>query len=211
MRKTISVILKTVTTILVSIAVIIAIMLVGMRLFGFRLYTVLSGSMEPTYHVGSLIYVKEVETDELKKGDVITFMLGPNTTATHRIIEIVPDEKNPTVIRFKTKGDANSIADEKLVHSENVIGKPAFTIPYMGYVANYIQQPPGIYVAIGVAAIVVMLVFCADGLSLKEEEPENSALADVVDSVAELVHSEDQAPSPDETAGSDQEPPQKNE
>ncbi|MBQ8288410.1 MAG: signal peptidase I [Clostridia bacterium] len=175
MRKTISIILKTVTTVLVAIAVIIAIMLVGMRIFGFHVYTVLSGSMEPTYHVGSLIYVKEVDVDELKKDDVITFMLSDQTTATHRIVEVVPDENDPDVIRFRTKGDANSVEDQSLVHYENVIGKPVFTIPYMGYVANYIQQPPGIYVAIAVAAALVMLVFCADGLSEKKEEPAPAA------------------------------------
>ena len=170
MRKLISSVLKIITTTLVSIAVLIAIMLVGMRIFGFRLYTVLSGSMEPLYHVGSLIYVKEVDVTDLKKGDVITFMLGPNTTATHRIYEVVPDEDNPDIIRFRTKGDANNDVDKKLVHGENVIGKPVFSIPYMGYLANYIQQPPGIYVAIGVAALVVMLVFCADGLTDDKKE-----------------------------------------
>ncbi len=170
MRRTISVTLKIVTSTLVAIAVIIAILLVGMRVFGLRVYTVLSGSMEPAYHVGSLIYVKEAETSDLKKGDVITFMLGPDTTATHRIVEVIPDEKNPDVVRFRTKGDANSVEDQSLVHCENVVGKPVFTIPYMGYLANYIQQPPGIYVAIAAAAALVMLVFCADGLSEKKGE-----------------------------------------
>lgn len=160
---------------MVAIAVIIAIMLVGMRIFGFHVYTVLSGSMEPTYHVGSLIYVKEADVDDLKAGDVITFMLYDQTTATHRIVEVVPDENDPNVVRYRTKGDANPIEDQQLVRYENVIGTPVFTIPYMGYVANYIQQPPGIYVAIAVAAVLVMLVFCADGLSEKKEEPTPAA------------------------------------
>lgn len=209
MRKTISVILKIITTTMVSIAVVIAIMLVGMRIFGFHLYTVLSGSMEPTYHVGSLIYVKEVDTKDLKKGDVITFMLGPNTTATHRIIEVVPDEKNPEVIRFRTKGDANSIADKKLIHSENVIGTPMFTVPYMGYVANYIQQPPGIYVAICVAAAVVMLVFCADGLSEKKDPVETAtAVAEVI---GELTDSAEDATPSDGAQDATDASPEKNE
>ena len=49
-----------VSSILVSLAVLLAVLLVGVRLVGLRPYTVLSGSMEPTYHTGSLIYVKKV-------------------------------------------------------------------------------------------------------------------------------------------------------
>lgn len=97
--------------------------------------------MEPTYHTGSLIYVKSVDYTELKTGDVISFMLNEDTVATHRIVEIVPDEEDASVLRFRTKGDANNTDDGGLVHYKNVIGTPIFTIPYLGYVANYIQHP----------------------------------------------------------------------
>ena len=43
------------TTVLVVLVVILALLLVGVRLVGFRPMCVLSGSMEPTYHTGSLI------------------------------------------------------------------------------------------------------------------------------------------------------------
>lgn len=151
-----------VTSILVALAVLLAIALVGVRLLGFRVYTVLSGSMEPTYHTGSLIYVKDVDPYELEKGDVITFMLDEDTVATHRIVEVVPDESDPAVVRFKTKGDANAAEDGSLVHYKNVIGSPVFTIPYLGYFADYIQHPPGTYVAIAVGAILLLLVFLPD-------------------------------------------------
>lgn len=151
-----------ITTALVAIVVILALLLVGARLIGLHVFSVLSGSMEPTYHVGSLIYVKNVDPYELKSGDVITFMLDEDTVATHRIVEVVPDENDSTVVRFRTKGDANDVEDGGLVHYKNVIGTPVFTIPKLGYVANYIQNPPGMYVAISVGAIMVLLVFLPD-------------------------------------------------
>lgn len=157
------------TSILVAIVVIIAILLVGVRLVGLNVYTVLSGSMEPTYHTGSLIYVKKVDYKELQAQDVITFMLDEDTVATHRIVEVVPDENDPETIRFRTKGDANDAVDGSLVHYKNVIGSPVFSIPKLGYLANYIQQPPGMYVAISAGAILMMLVFIPD-LFTKEEE-----------------------------------------
>lgn len=92
MGKIIKKVWNAITTVLVILIVILAVLLVGVRLAGFRVFTVLSGSMEPTYHVGSLIYVKDVDYRQLEAGDVITFMLDENTVATHRIIQVVPDE-----------------------------------------------------------------------------------------------------------------------
>lgn len=173
MGNTIKKIWNAVTTVLVILIVILAVLLVGVRLVGFRVFTVLSGSMEPTYHVGSLIYVKDVDYRQLEAGDVITFMLDENTVATHRIIQVVPDEDEPEVLRYATQGDANDAPDGTLVHYKNVIGTPVFTIPRLGYVANYIQNPPGTYIAISGAAILLLLMFLPDLFS--EDEPKKTA------------------------------------
>lgn len=158
------------TTILVTIVVLLALALVGARLAGLHVYTVLSGSMEPTYHTGSLLYVKEVDYTKINAGQAITFMLDEDLVATHRVVEVVPDEKDATVIRFKTKGDANDAVDGSLVHYKNVIGTPVFSIPYLGYVANYIQNPPGTYIAISVGAVLLLLVLLPDLLSDDKKE-----------------------------------------
>jgi len=155
---------------LAIIIVVLAIALVGARLVGLRVFSVLSGSMEPTYHVGSLIYVKDVDPFELESGDVITFLLDEDTVATHRIVEVVPDETDSTVVRYRTKGDANDSEDGSLVHCRNVVGTPVFSLPKMGYVANYIQNPPGSYLAISGAAILMLLMFLPD-LLWSDEEP----------------------------------------
>ena len=154
------------TSILVGLVLILAILLAGVRVVGLQPLTVLSGSMEPTYHVGSLIYVKEVDYKELKSGDVITFMLDEDTLATHRIVEVVPDDEDPDVLRYRTK-DAE---DGSLVHYKNVVGTPVFTIPQLGYLASYIQEPPGTYIAISAGALLLVLVFLPDLFGGDEEE-----------------------------------------
>lgn len=170
------------TTLLVVLVVILAIALVGVRLIGLQVFTVLSGSMEPTYHTGSLIYVKSVDPYQLQSGDVITFMLDEDTVATHRIVTVVPDENDTSVVRFRTKGDANDAIDGSLVHYKNVIGSPVFSIPYLGYVANYIQNPPGTYIAISAGAILLLLVFLPDLFAedepKKQEEEPSEQIAD---------------------------------
>lgn len=170
MAQTIKKVTNVISTIVVILALILVILLVGPRILGMHVFTVLSGSMEPTYHVGSLIYVKDVDPFTLEEGDVITFLLDENTVATHRIAGIVPDEEDPSVIRFRTKGDANDTEDGSLVHYKNVVGTPVFTIPKLGYFADYIQHPPGMYIAISVAAIVLLLLFLPDLLFSSEDE-----------------------------------------
>ena len=164
-----------VTTVLVAVVVILAMLLVGARLVGFQVFTVLSGSMEPTYHTGSLIYVKEVDYRDIEVGQVITFMLDEDTVATHRVIEVVPDETDASVLRYRTKGDANDAEDGSLVHYKNVIGTPVFTIPYLGYLANYIQNPPGMYLAISAGAVLLLLVFLPDLIYEEEKKGEGDS------------------------------------
>lgn len=164
MLNKISKILKIISTVFLSLAVILAILMAGLRIFGLQIYTVLSPSMEPNFQTGSLIYVKEVDTADLKERDVITFRLTGSTTATHRIIEIIPDQDDPKAICFRTKGDNNKDADRAPVKSEDVLGKVIFTIPLLGYLAVYIQNPPGIYVAACFALALILLVLLSDML-----------------------------------------------
>ena len=162
MDRSLKKIWNVVSSILVAAVVLLALLLVGARIVGLQVFTVLSGSMEPTYHTGSLIYVKKVDPYTIEVGQPITFMLNEDTVATHRVVGIVPDEDDPTVIRFRTKGDANEAEDGGLVHYKNVLGTPIFSIPYLGYAADYIQHPPGMYVAISAGAVLLLLVFLPD-------------------------------------------------
>ena len=168
MSKTIKRIWNWISGVLVGIVVLLAIALVGVRIIGLQPFVVLSGSMEPAYHVGSLIYVKSVDYKELKVGDPITYMISQDTVVTHRIIEVLVDEEDPDTLRYFTKGDANNAPDGTSVHYKNIIGTPVFSIPYLGYVSHYIQNPPGMYVAIAAGAILIFLVFLPD--IFKEEE-----------------------------------------
>lgn len=158
-----------ITTVLIALIVLMAVMLAGVRFVGLQVFTVLSGSMEPTYHTGSIIYVKEVDYKSLQIGDPITFMMDEDTIVTHRITEILPDTEDPEVLRFRTKGDANGAEDGTPVHYKNVIGKPVFSIPKVGYAVDFVQRPPGMYLGIAVGALLLMLIIIPE---LWWEEPE---------------------------------------
>lgn len=147
-------------TLAVVVVAICAVVLVGLRLVGFRTFTVMSGSMEPNYPVGSMLYVRPVDYHTLKVGDVISYVANDDkVVVTHRIAEIVVDENDANVWRFRTKGDANESPDANLVHYKNVIGTPTIVLPYIGYVARNIQQPPGIYITLVVGTLLLAWTF----------------------------------------------------
>ena len=157
-------------TVVMSLAVLFAILLVGVRIFGLAPYTVLSGSMEPNYHVGSLIYVKDVDPDDLEEGDPITYVIGSKTVVTHRIIEVIDDD--PDNLKFRTKGDNNDDPDGTPISEHDIIGKPVFTIPLIGYVVYFVQRPPWNAIAIGILALLLCLTFFPDLLDkFFTEEP----------------------------------------
>ena len=188
-----------ITTIVVILIVFLAIALVGVRVIGLTPYTVLSGSMEPTYHVGSLIYVKEVEPSEVEVGDPITFVVNEDLlVATHRVVEIdvqtsrqqtIVDENGEAMVDaegnpiyeevpldepayyFTTKGDANDAVDGAQVYYKNLLGEPVFTIPYLGYLSSWIQTKKGMIVSINVALILLLLTFLPDLLRSVDDEP----------------------------------------
>ena len=102
-------------------------------LAGYRPVVVLSGSMEPTYHVGSVIYYKEAPFADINVGDAITFRAGEDGMVTHRVTQ-----KSELSQNFTTKGDANLSEDPNPVDYSDVMGKVwKVSIPYAGYFVNY--------------------------------------------------------------------------
>lgn len=159
-----------ITSIIIAAVVILAILLVGVRLVGITPYTVLSGSMEPNYHVGSLIYVSKTDPEALQVKDPVTYRMSDGNVVTHRIVEVLEDPVSG--ICYRTKGDANNVVDGALLYPANVIGKPVFTIPYLGYVSWFVQNPPGTYIAIGGCLLILALTTLTDVLFPEKKEPE---------------------------------------
>ena len=156
------------TTILVLLVLLLAMLLWGPRLLGMGVFIVQSGSMEPEYPVGSVVYVKEVDPAELTVGDVITFNLSDTTRGTHRIIEVVEEDG---ALAFKTKGDANDYADSGYVLPQKIVGKVIFSLPWLGYFVTYIQSAQGRYIALAAAALLLLLLILPELLFDNRKTP----------------------------------------
>lgn len=135
--------------------------------FGFRPYIVLSGSMEPTVRTGALAYIDCGGTD-VHTGDIVAYSLKSDVTVIHRIV----DEPEEGV--FITKGDGNSAADFSPVSSSMVVGKMAFSVPYMGRITCFIRSGKGMVLCLcAISAAVVSSVISDLYESGKTKEKEN--------------------------------------
>lgn len=113
----------------------------------FDIYSVQSGSMQPSIKAGSIVIVQEQE--KYDKGDIITFNTNSETTVTHRIVRI-----EDTL--FYTQGDANNVEDGNPVEEEQIIGKVMFTIPLLGYPFSFAKTPTGFILLIILPATIII-------------------------------------------------------
>ena len=143
-------------TVLIAAVIVLCSMLVLPGIFGFHMYHVLSGSMEPAIPVGSLLYVKDVPPEDVDGEDIIAFYssLEDGGIITHRVVE------NHVVSgTFQTKGDANDGEDPTPVPYANYIGEVVRTIPYMGKLLTVMTSFYGKIAAACVVALGVFLNF----------------------------------------------------
>jgi len=96
------------------------------RWMGYEVYGVVSGSMEPMIPVGSIVYVKPAEGEDISVGEVIAYS-GGGAPIVHRVIENHPDEKE-----LITKGDANDTKDLTPIPYQQVIGRVTKHFPVIG-------------------------------------------------------------------------------
>ncbi|MEV0355867.1 signal peptidase I [Nocardia sp. NPDC050697] len=117
-------------------------------------FTILTGSMRPTYPPGTLVVVRPEEPVELAVGTPITYQLrsGAPEVVTHRIVQIRRNADGE--IGFVTRGDANPVDDEQIVRPEQIRGAVWYSIPYLGYLNNWFSGSKRTYT---IAVLIVLL------------------------------------------------------
>jgi len=118
---------------------------------------VLTDSMYPYIHSGDLIFCRSVEVEDVKVGDVISFFdpAGNGTSVvTHRVTEITATEDGK--LAWKTKGDANNIADAAPVPAENLVGVYRSRLAGLGSVAMFMQTTAGLIVCVVLPLILIV-------------------------------------------------------
>lgn len=169
------------------VVIVVMVPLTLPKFFGYDIYAVLTGSMTPAYSVGSVIYVRECEAEEVSVGDVITYQLGTATdnVMTHRVVEI--DNEAGT---FITKGDANDAVDAEPVLFNRLIGKVTFCLPYMANVSAFVNTVTGKAITFIAFALAFILWILADMIAPKSKKKSGKSQKSVTEAgSAETVSS----------------------
>lgn len=119
-------------------------------------YIILSGSMEPTIPVGSIVLVEK--NLRYNVGDVISYTAGGDAknVVTHRIASMKDGETYFGDATYITKGDANKAEDQSEVSQSSVLGTTILTVPYIGYPAHFAKTPQGFILLIIIPATIIV-------------------------------------------------------
>ena len=125
----------------------------------FNAYVVLSGSMLPEIKVKDIVVTKKVPAESLEVEDIITF-IAPDSryggiSITHRIKEKYYDDSLGTY-SYRTKGDANNVADASLVPNDNVLGKVILKIPKLGYLQDLLSSKGGLIIVVLIPCLAIL-------------------------------------------------------
>ena len=121
-----------------------------------KFLSVMSGSMSPKIHVGSLIVIRPAS--QYSVDDIITFRTPmadkANDYTTHRIVEIRDDNNAKYIV---TKGDANDGPDGSKIAEEDIIGKHLLTLPLLGYLFAFIKTLTGLIVIVLIPSLLIII------------------------------------------------------
>ena len=150
-----------------TLFLLITLIMLGTKLFGYQMLSVDSGSMEPNFPEDSLIFVKTVDPSELQADDVITFTVDEKgTLVTHRIVAVLKDERS-----FITRGDANNTNDPSTVPFGNVVGKAELCLPGIGAVFRTVTAESNriyVYIVIGILVGLTVMWIILDHIKKKK-------------------------------------------
>lgn len=138
----------------ISLLLPVAVFVIWSALTGHHLQAVRSGSMTPTYSVGSMLVVQSVDPSDVRVGMPLSFITDDGRTIeTHRVIQVIQDKNG---LAFRTKGDANSTADPGIVPASAVRGSVQWSVPHVGGLMLWLRWPRGFLILV-VAPLLFLL------------------------------------------------------
>ena len=136
--------LRLVSSVMLLGVIVLSVLILGVRLLGYQTFPVIDDDMAPTYRLGSLAYVKKVEEKEITQGTIISYRSGQGASTSMQRVGEVLDGGNS----FRTLVDKESSIETKDIPLADVIGSPAFSIPFLGYFAVLIANKVGFLVSV---------------------------------------------------------------
>ena len=142
--------------------------------FNFRLFTVISGSMEPKYKIGDVLVAVETKPEDIKVGDAISYLGNKNSfkdkVITHEVIKIEKDKKGKYY--FHAKGLANAIEDP-VVSEDQLYGVVKYRVITLSFIYKIVGTPLGFFIFVVVPILYIIGSELVTSLMEKEEQRRN--------------------------------------
>jgi len=151
MKKIIVIALATLSGVCFGVALSTYLLTSGALFKKYHAYIVQSGSMAPALKAGSIVFTQS--KDSYNSGEIITFKDTGGSLVTHRIISISRENGN---LIYQTKGDANEDPDGGFVKDKDIIGVSIFSIPYIGYLADFVRTPKGFVILVVIPVSIII-------------------------------------------------------
>lgn len=155
MKKLLSILFDIVIVIIIVLAVLLTFMSLNTNdkgitsIKGYMFFNIQTDSMEPTIKVGDLIISRESNFDDVKVGDVISFLAKEEDETiikTHRVT--IVDEVDG-IISLTTKGDHNDTVDSLAVERDSFVGVyEGKRVSKLGGVFTFLQSRFGFFLFI---------------------------------------------------------------
>jgi signal peptidase I len=148
---------STIPTVILCVLLMASLVLLAGTMFGFRAFTIKSGSMTPTFAVGDVVIDKSVSPATVHSGDIVTFRdpgLGEQLV-THRVVSV---KQVGDVMMFVTKGDANRVPEHWSVSTSGHLGREVARVPGAGQMLADVSTPVARMVEIAMFGICLVTV-----------------------------------------------------
>jgi len=139
--------------------------------FSYRIFAVVTNSMEPKYNVGDVLISKDLDVKDIKVGDTITY-LGEkynfkDKIITHQVVEIEKDENGKLL--FRTKG-LNNLVEDPIVKEDQVFGIVKCKSYILSTVYKIVDSNVGFYLFIVIPLFYIVGTEVIFTLKEKEEK-----------------------------------------
>ena len=139
--------------------------------FDYRIFTVVTGSMEPKYKIGDILIAKERKPSEIKVGDAISYLATRDeikgNVVTHEVVNITKDEDGRYL--FHSKGLVNLIEDP-VVHEDQLFGVVIYKTKILSLVRKIISTDIGMILLVIIPVLYIIVSEMVAFLIEKEEK-----------------------------------------
>lgn len=187
MEKVVKIVSKILYQILIIVCVLIAAVIILQKvsnsnksIAGYRIFRVITGSMEPEYDVGEVVISKEVDPKSIKVGDDIVYLGSygeySGKIIMHEVVAIDTDENGN--LNFHAKGLHSSSVEDPQIKESQIYGVVKFKSGILTVLYKLATNIYSLFVIISILVLNVFISFRVEGRTKVQQLSANNYVQD---------------------------------